>query len=242
MKIKLPANDGRALMARLSIENKGAPRQLKIVDADQGGAIYIYDIIDEFWGVSASSVIEALNSISAESVDVHINSPGGSVFEARAIVSALRGSGKRINTFVDGVAASAASWIATAGQTVTMAKGSFLMIHQSWGLAYGNAGEMRATADLLEKIDGTILDEYEAKTGQSREQLNQWLVDETWFTADEAKDAGFADVVSGSEASNSWNLSAYKNAPSIAQPSTIEDEIDWQAMNRRARAAITGIA
>jgi len=236
--------DGHAIMANLTLDNSGVEKLFNVVEpTNEGGAtdLYIYDIIDQFWGVSATMVIEALQNVQKGSpLNVRLNSPGGSVFEARAILSALRNHGK-FNTYVDGIAASAASWIATAGNSVTMSKGSFLMIHQSWGAAYGNAQEMRATADLLDKIDGTIIDDYAARTGQDRKQLTQWLQDETWFTADEAKEANFADLVDdGKEADNKWNMTkAYKNAP---EPKPVpEDEFDWELHNRRAAALMIGI-
>lgn len=230
--------DYRSLMARLAVDNQTVPRELRA----EGNKLYIYDVIDPFWGVSAQSVIEALDAISGSDVDMHINSPGGSVFESRAIVSAMRASGKTINTFVDGIAASAASWIATAGAQATIAEGAFFMIHNSWGLVIGNSKELRETADLMDKIDGSIIDEYERRVTVDRDQVVQWMDDETWFSASEAHEAGFMDAVSDAlDAQNRWDVSAYQNAPAALTEKPNEPPIDRAALDRRVQMLVQGI-
>lgn len=94
-----------------------------------------------------------------------------------------------------------------------------VMIHQAQTLAAGNAEDLRASADLLEKVDNILVDSYAKATGQSREQIVEWMQAETWFSAQEAVDAGFADKIAESAPKNmkSWNLSAYANAPQAPQ-------------------------
>ena len=203
----------------------------------EAGKVYVYDVIDRDWGASAKALIEALAPLSGQDVELHINSPGGDVFEARAMVAAIRGHSGKVSTFIDGLAASAATYLALAGDQVHITDGGLMMVHNSWTLAWGNKHEMRATADLLDKIDGTIAADYAHKTGATAEQIAAWMDAETWFTAAEAKAAGFVDQVDGaadpgSKAASRWNLSAYANAPQLPEPQApAADEITNHADN-----------
>jgi len=185
--------------------------------------IYIYDIIAADWGVSAMDVIGALNSVADVSVvHLRINSPGGDVFEGRAIVEAIkRFSGKTIG-HVDSLAASSASSIAIACDEVEIAQGAFFMIHNASGIVYGDKTVMRDRADLLEKVEGSIINDYTAKTGKDAADVAAWMEAETWFTADEAVANGFVDRLTATaelKAKNTWNLSAYSKAPAaLAAP------------------------
>lgn len=195
------------------------PSNLVRNGADEA-TIYIYDVIDSFWGISAKSVIDALTSVAdVPVVHLRINSPGGDVFEGRAIVEAIkRFSGKTI-AHVDSLAASAATSIAIAADEVEIAQGAFFMIHNASGLVWGDKTDMRATADLLEKVEGTIVADYVQKTGQDATAITSWMDAETWFTADEAITHGFVDRLAATaepkagNTSNTWNLSAYTKAP-----------------------------
>jgi ATP-dependent Clp protease protease subunit len=189
----------------------------------EAGAVYVYDVIDRDWGASAKALVEALASMKGQPVALHINSPGGDVFEARAMVAAIRAHGAPVTTYIDGLAASAATYLALAGDKVHINDGGLFMVHNSWTLAWGNKHEMRTTADLLDKIDGTIAADYARKTGAGVEQIASWMDAETWFTAEEAKAAGFVDEITGAagdanKAASRWNLSAYANAPKAADP------------------------
>jgi ATP-dependent Clp protease protease subunit len=187
----------------------------------EAGKVYVYDVIDRDWGASAKGLIDALAAMAGQPVALHINSPGGDVFEARAMVAAVRAHGAPVTTYIDGLAASAATYLALAGDKVHITDGGLFMVHNSWTLAWGNKHEMRTTADLLDKIDGTIANDYARKTGASAEQIAAWMDADTWFTAAEAKDAGFVDEVSGADDSGKaarWNLSAYANAPKPKAP------------------------
>jgi ATP-dependent Clp protease, protease subunit len=126
---------------------------------------------------------------------LHINSPGGDVSEADAIYTALNAHQAKVNVYIDGLAASAASYIAMAGDTIAIAEHAKFMIHNAWGVAIGNAEEMRKLAGVLDKIDTTIRLIYQRRTGNSDKQLRDWMEAETWFTGQEAKASGFADKV-----------------------------------------------
>lgn len=185
-------------------------------DADEA-TIYLYDAIDPWWGVDAQSFVTALQGIEASTIHLRVNSPGGDVFEARAIKTALEQHKASVKVHIDGLAASAATFIAMAGDEIEMAQGSFFMIHQAWSIAMGNANDFRDTANLLEKIDSQIVNDYAKRTKQDTEQLANWMQAETWFTADEAKEHGFVDSVFEAEKPSNviYDLSAYKNAPKM---------------------------
>lgn len=154
----------------------------------------IFDDIGAY-GVSAKNFLNDLRSVKASELDVEINSPGGDVFAGIAIHNGLRASGKTINVKVMGLAASAASLIAMAGDTIEMPANAFMMIHNPWGFAMGDAEEMRNTADTLDKIGTSLVATYAKRTGKDADEIAQMLNAETWLTADEALAQGFATKV-----------------------------------------------
>lgn len=190
--------------------------------------IYIYDMIDAYWGVSATEFIAALNSVSdAKVLHLRINSPGGDVFEGRAIVEAIKRFAGKTIAHVDSLAASAASSIAIAADEVEIAAGAFLMIHNASGMVWGDKTDMRTTADLLEKVEGTIVTDYMAKTGKTAEEIVAWMNAETWFTGDEAVANGFADRIATAPdgtSNKAWNLAAFDKAPKslLEQPKQVD--------------------
>lgn len=181
----------------------------------------LYDEIG-FFGVTAKDFIAEFDAISARTIHLHINSPGGDVFEGLAIANAIRDSSARVVTHVDALAASIASVIALAGDYVRMQDNAFLMIHNPYMLAIGNAADLRKGADLLDKIAGSIIGEYTKKSGQSTDQVTAWMDAETWFTADEAEAEGLVDAVDNADdatadtaaaALAAFDLSLYEHAP-----------------------------
>lgn len=189
--------------------------------------LWIYDYIGiDFWtgeGVSAKQFAKDLAAITAPAIDLHINSPGGSVFDGQAIHTSLVNHPATVTTYVDGLAASIASVVALAGNKVVMAANALFMIHNPMGCCCGAAGDMRDMADLLDKVGETIAGVYERKTGLAPAAIRQAMDAETWYTAEEALDAGFADEI-GAElpvaACAKWDLSSrifgYKHAPADA--------------------------
>ena len=162
--------------------------------ADKTPVLSIFDDIGAY-GVSAKSFLNDLRSVTTDEVDVEINSPGGDVFAGLAIYNGLRASGKKINVKVLGLAASAASLVAMAGDTIEMPENAFMMIHNPWGFAMGGADEMRNTADVLDKIGTGLVSTYAKRTGKTDQEITALLDAETWMTAQEAVDAGFATSV-----------------------------------------------
>ena len=162
--------------------------------ADKTPVLSIFDDIGAY-GVSAKSFLNDLRTVTTDEVDVEINSPGGDVFAGLAIYNGLRASGKKINVKVLGLAASAASLVAMAGDTIEMPENAFMMIHNPWGFAMGGADEMRNTADVLDKIGTGLVSTYAKRTGKTDQEITALLDAETWMTAQEAVDAGFATSV-----------------------------------------------
>lgn len=159
----------------------------------------IYDVIaDSLWrGVSAKTVRDQLKSArgGAKRVKLTINSAGGVVTEGVAIYNELISLKAAVDVHITGVAASIASVIAMAGDTVTMGAGAFLMIHDPWGAAYGRESDFRSYAEQLAKNKAEIIGIYAAKTGQSADRIRKWMAAETWFTGAEAKELGFATAI-----------------------------------------------
>jgi ATP-dependent protease ClpP protease subunit len=154
----------------------------------------IYDEIG-LWGVQAGEFRAGLAAVKAPVINLEINSPGGDVFAGIAIYNMLKASGKTIAVKVMGVAASAASLIAMAGDTIEMPKNSFMMVHNPITGVYGNAEKLRESADVLDKIGNSIVATYVAKTGMDEAAMKELLSKDTWLTADEALAQGFATVV-----------------------------------------------
>jgi ATP-dependent Clp protease protease subunit len=216
--------------------------------------IYVNDVIDSYWGASAASLITALAGHQDKIVHLHINSPGGDVFEARAMSAAVVSHPSQVVAHIDGLCASAATYLALACNEVRMTDGGLFMVHNSWTLAYGNKSELRDTANLLEKIDGTIIADYARKTGATTDQVVAWMDATTWFTAQEALDAKFIDAIDTNtkqtdSSKAQWNLSAYPNAPKAAEPpadNTLEPDLTALAaqqiqINRNRLRLITPI-
>jgi ATP-dependent protease ClpP protease subunit len=194
----------------------------RVVKAAASSAeIYLYDSIGSWFGISAKQFVADLKALGdVKTIDLHINSDGGDVFDGRAIYSQLAQHKARIVVHVDGIAASIASLIAMAGDEIRMADGAFMMIHNAWGLSIGDAAEMRRMADLLESVNSTIQDTYAARTKQSIADLKTWMDAETWMTGEEAVDRGFADVLDEpvKAAATIREPGRFRNLPSALQP------------------------
>ncbi len=158
-------------------------------------AIYLYDEIGG-WGMSAHRFTEQLLALGEIShIDLHIHSPGGDVFDGIAIYNQLHHHAATISVYIDGLAASMASVIAMVGDNILMPKNAMMMIHKPWGISCGDANEIRHYADLLDKIEETLIPAYQHKTGKSCEALRMMLSAETWLNADECLAQGFVDQI-----------------------------------------------
>jgi ATP-dependent Clp endopeptidase proteolytic subunit ClpP len=192
-----------------------------VVSTTDGVAtLRLYDPIDSWggeWGVSAKEFARALDKLPEDTAEIrlHINSPGGEVYEGLAILNSLRNHKARVVAVIDGLAASAASFIATGADEVIMGKNTQLMIHDAWGLAIGNADDMRDMAGRLDKISDNIASVYASKTGNDQAFWRAAMLAESWYDADEAVAVGLADRIEGEadeEARNRFDLSIFKNA------------------------------
>lgn len=172
--------------------------------------LYIYDIIGAGFfeeGVTAKSVRDELSKMDkTKPVVARINSPGGDVFEGVAIRAQLEQWAAGVEIIVDGIAASAASYIATAGDSVVMAEGAMLMVHDPWTFAVGNAAEMQRAAATLDKIADSMVGAYAKKAGKSHEEVRDTMRAETWMTAAEAIEYGLADSTMEGVAAMAWAI------------------------------------
>lgn len=190
--------------------------------AKSANVISIFDIIgtDPVTGdgATAASVAGALRAIGRQPVTVQVNSPGGSVFEGIAIYNLLRSHPAKVTVDVLGLAASAASVIAMAGDEIRMAPGTMMMVHRPWGLVIGNDEDFREAAETFKAIGDCMVDIYQARTGRSRAEIDAMMVGETFMSADEAVAERFADRVDKSKVSNA-------NA-SVSAPTAARKQID----------------
>lgn len=185
--------------------------------------VYIYDEIG-YWGTTARDFIEAIAGLDVETMNLHVNSPGGEVFDGVAIYNAIRSHKARVTVFVDGLAASAASFIAQAGDEVVMCRGTSMMIHDAATIAWGNSEELQSVARTLDSISNNIADIYSQRAGGTPEAWRAEMRKEVWYTAQEAVDAGLADRVhdavkkDNESPEDRWDLSVFNYAGRAAAP------------------------
>lgn len=162
--------------------------------------IRIYQDVDDWggpWGLSATELADELDALPADvdTIELRINSYGGQVFEAVTMMNALRSHSARVVAVVEGLAASAASFLAVSADETVMMPNTRMMLHAAWGVAIGDASDMRATADLLDGLTLDIAEVYAAKTGEDAAVWMDRLAEDHWYSAQEAVDAGLADRI-----------------------------------------------
>jgi ATP-dependent Clp endopeptidase proteolytic subunit ClpP len=179
-----------------------------------GTEVLIYDEIGAY-GVSAKGILAELGALPDDApIDLRLNSPGGSVFDAVAIFNALKRHAGPITVWIDGIAASAASYIAMAGDEIVMPENAFLMIHDPAGLVMGTAEDMRATAEALDKVKGSLIQGYASKSGKAEEEIATLMAAETWLDANEALALGFIDrIAEPVKLAASFDMARFRNAP-----------------------------
>jgi ATP-dependent protease ClpP protease subunit len=160
--------------------------------------VYIYDIVGG-WDLTAADFVQKLHALDVSGIDLHINSPGGFVFDGIAIFSALKNHKASVTTYVDGLAASAASFIAMAGDEIVVEKPGRVMVHDAQGIGIGNAADMREYADLLDETSDIIAGIYSDRAGGKPAHWRTAMLANggkgTWYSAHAAVDAGLADRV-----------------------------------------------
>lgn len=205
---------GRSDWYRLEVKAKAT--------GGRSAELYIYDEIGYF-GDSAKDLTKALGDVETDEVVVHLNSPGGEIFDGLAIYQALKDHPARVTMKVDGLAASIASVIAMAGDTIIMAPKASMMIHDGWTVGVGNAAELRKAADLLDKQSDIIASVYADRSGQPKEFWRDRMLDETWYSAEEALAAGLVDEVEGQEKKTieEFDLSVFAHAGRESAPAPV---------------------
>ncbi|MET4127984.1 head maturation protease, ClpP-related [Roseovarius sp. MBR-6] len=179
-----------------------------------GAEVAIYDEIGAH-GVSAKGFLAELGALpEGTPIDLRLNSPGGSVFDAVAIHNAIRRHEGTVTVWIDGIAASAASYVAMAGDEIVMPENAFLMIHDPAGLVMGTATDMRAMAEALDKVGDSLAAGYAAKSGRTAEEIAALMAAETWLDATEALALGFADrLAEPVRIAASFDIGRFRNAP-----------------------------
>lgn len=183
--------------------------------ADSSAAeVSIYDTIG-FWGVTAKDFQASLKEIPKDrAINLRINSPGGSVFDGFAIFNMLQARREYVTAHIEGLAASMASVVMLSGFKVIISENSFVMIHNAATFTEGDSEDLRKMADVLDKITSTISSAYQKKTGKTEEEVKAAMDEETWFTAQEAKDWGLVDEISGAvEIAASFDLRGFRRVP-----------------------------
>jgi ATP-dependent protease ClpP protease subunit len=198
--------------------------------------VYIYDEIG-YWGTRAGDFVNQLCEVSTPKIDLHLNSPGGEVFDGVAIAECLRAHPAAVTVYVDSLAASIATVIAMSGDKIIIGRSAQMMIHNASGMCWGTAAAMREEADLLDRLSGQIAQTYADRCGKPKSHWQAAMDAETWYFGSEAVDAGLADEIMpmkprpGTEddpdedlLSARWDLSVFRYAgraeapPPVAAP------------------------
>ncbi|MFJ9887172.1 head maturation protease, ClpP-related [Streptomyces sp. NPDC091287] len=223
------------LTARARVQAPRAWYEIRnAADADEA-ELLIYDEIGGWYGNTPGEIVDELRAVTAPNLRVRINSPGGSVFDGIAIANAIRLHPATVTVQVDGIAASAASVIAMAGDRIVMTPQSQLMIHDASGMCFGNASDMTEMAALLDTQSDNIADAYAERAGGTREEWRERMRAESWYLAAEAVAAGLADEVLPSRKAadepepaltNTWDLSVFRYAGRDEAPAPVTDTTD----------------
>ena len=197
--------------------------EILVQSSNDQATVYVYDVIDDLWGINADNFAREINALNVSTLHVRINSPGGDVFTARAMQTTLSQHPAAVIAHVDGLAASAATFLAMAASKVHISEGAFFMIHKSWAFTVGNAEELRTQANLMDVVDSNIANDYSRRTGINYQEVLRMMDDETWLSAQQAVDKGFADevisIVADRHVDNKFfDLSAYRHPPENYQP------------------------
>ncbi len=201
--------------------------------------LYLYDEIS-YWGVTAADFVAELSMLGNQDVDLHVNSPGGDVFDGLAILNTLRAYSGRVVAYVDGIAASAASFIVMGADEVVMQPNTELMIHDAWGMCLGNSADMRDMAERLDKVSDNIASIYARRGSDDTATWRERMRAEMWLSPEEAVEYGLADRVGGgvdnASATLAFDLTKLRNKKSddksatrqpIAAKIKDESEFEW---------------
>lgn len=213
-----------AFAQRFGLARNSNPQPWYRIDNASGdrAELFLYGAIDDWDGTSAMAFTKELKAITASAIDLRINSPGGLVFEATAIYSALKRHPATVDVHIDGLAASAASFVAMSGDSIDIEKPAKMMIHDARGVVIGNSADMREMATLLDELSDTIAQIYADRSGHPAKQWRAAMQKDTWYSAEQAVKAGLADRIAGES----------KDSPA--------DSLKSQLIRARARVALKG--
>lgn len=185
---------------------------------DSEAEIKIYEDIG-LRGITAKQFADDLEKIEAKTISVRLNTYGGETFDGIAIYNALRAHPAEIIVHVDGIAASAGSIIAMSGDEIRMADNAFMMIHEARGGAFGEADDMRKYGDMLDKLNDSVAITYQSRAGKTRKYWREKMAEETWYTAEEAKEAGLTDKIDDreSQAENRFDFRCYNQVRHVPE-------------------------
>lgn len=210
-----------ALNRRASAIGLGSVR---VNATDDAADVYIYGDIGGWWdGIQPDEIAKEIAELDVATLNVHVNSPGGIVFDGIAIYNAFASHSANVVMHIEGIAASIASVIVMAGDEIRIGESANMMIHKPWSFMIGDADDMRAEAEILDSLEQSIVDIYTARTENDEDQVKNWLKAETWFRGQQAVDNSFADSMvpnkkKEKKAAKSKLLDLFQHTPSDLIP------------------------
>lgn len=242
---------GRAIRNSFTQKRTGHPwdaprasRVLPIFNAPTTGrtTVRLYGAIGQSWwddeAVTAGDLARTLDTIGPSGIDLHVNSGGGDVFDGIAMHALLLDHPSDVEVMVDGIAASAASFIAMSGDKVRVQKPAKMMVHNAAGLAWGNKKVMSEMHDLLDEIDVTIAEMYADRGDGDIAKWTAFMDAETWFSAREAVDAGLADEVANDKSAAPAAKPSKEDEPAEDAPAEEDSPEDLRTQIIRARHSV----
>jgi ATP-dependent Clp protease protease subunit len=191
--------------------------------------LLVYEDIGADWfgdGLTAKTVKQSIDEAGIfTSISVRINSPGGDAFEGIAIYNLLRAQKKPVNVFVDGIAASAASIVAMAGDNITMGNNAMMMIHNAWSFAMGDADAMRKMADTLDKVSASVGQTYIDRAGMSAVDVKAMMDAESWLSAQECLDKGLATAIAENDENDDAAMALARSFKALRRLNKVPDAL-----------------
>jgi ATP-dependent protease ClpP protease subunit len=244
-RVAVPSKTGVSGGIAPSARQRWNPDICASTESEGDNAISIFDPIGEdIWGegrATAKRIGAALRSIGGADVIVNINSPGGDYFEGLAIYNLLREYEGKVTVRILGIAASAASIIAMAGNEIQIGRAAFLMIHNTWVMAVGDRHAFSEVADWLEPFDRAAAEVYAARTGMETAELSAMLDRETWIGGQAAVDQGFADSLLASDAVDQGAAKASAELSPLAAAKKIDLMLAGKASRSERRALVAAL-
>jgi ATP-dependent protease ClpP protease subunit len=214
--------------------NGNAPYTVKALSGD-ATELWIMDVLGWPWN-DINSMIREVSSLKEKELLVRLNSPGGDPIDTFALYHALKNHSAKVTVRIEALAASAASFLALAGNEVQAYSSSLMMIHNSWVVTSGNRFELQDTADVLEKIDDNMRDIYVEKSKMGKKEVADMMKAETWLSAKEAKDKGFVNtILDGKPVKAAFDLSIFSNLPDEFKPESNKKPLTEREIERAIR-------